>query len=88
MVLPLSSSASLRSNSIGPQGAKALADALKINRTLASLWYVSPAPCLSAPRRWPREPSHQVPPMEWEVIQNGDHEILAPTQWMPGDLVS
>ncbi|XP_061256984.1 NLR family CARD domain-containing protein 3 isoform X3 [Bos javanicus] len=27
----------LRSNSIGPQGAKALADALKINRTLASL---------------------------------------------------
>lgn len=36
-------SASLRCNSIGPQGAKALADALKINRTLASLRYVSPA---------------------------------------------
>lgn len=43
---PFSSSASLRSNSIGPQGAKALADALKINRTLASLRYVSPACCL------------------------------------------
>lgn len=33
-------STSLRSNSIGPQGAKALADALKINRTLASLRYI------------------------------------------------
>lgn len=64
MVFSLSlPSTSLRSNCIGPQGAKALADALKINRTLASLRYM----LHTAPWRGTRKPSSQVPPMEWMV---------------------
>lgn len=83
-MVSLSSSCSLHSNSIGPQGAKALADALKINRTLAFLRYVSLASCFADPRRRPRKPSHQMLAVEGEGTQSGGQEIQVPAQWRPG----